>query len=554
MDRARALRSLADNVFDLLVIGGGITGAGVAREASLRGFRVALVEQADFAWGTSSRSTKLIHGGLRYLKQLEFKLVAEAVSERQQLLRMAPHLVEATPFLFPVFRGDPDSLLALRAGLLVYDVFARLRAPVRHRILDSGEVLAREPQMRSSGLSGGALYTDSCTDDGRLTLAVVQSAQRTGATVANYAGVEAFLRTRDGRLAGARVAERLSGLELDVRARRVVAAAGPWADHLRRLDDPTARPILRLTKGAHLAVLAARLPLAHAVVIRGCDRERRMMFAIPRGQFTYLGTTDTDYSGAPEAVCIEPADVAYILAAANRAFPGAQLSEADVTSTWVGLRPLIRPHRVAPASAVSRDYQLFQSASGLVSVAGGKLTAFRAMSEHIVDEVLPGSGSDGFRQLSRSPLPGADTPGPTPDDWNALAHTTRTTPERLRDWCKLYGSEFKAVAARLPTTRSDDPALDWYRAMTRYAVECEMAQRLEDVYRRRTGLMLFSADNGRRWLEPLAADMAKLLDWSSDRRREEISRTMLEIDRLCAFRLDAQTDAEYGQFTHRRSR
>jgi glycerol-3-phosphate dehydrogenase len=193
MDRARALRALADESFDLLVIGGGITGAGVAREASLRGIKVAIIERADFASGTSSRSTKLVHGGLRYLKQFDFKLVAEAVRERQLLLKMAPHLVEPTRFLFPVFRADPDSLLALRAGLTIYDLFARVPAPVPHRILNASAVIQRQPDLRRDGLVGGAVYTDSRTDDGRLTLAVIQSAQSSGATVANYVAAEGFL-------------------------------------------------------------------------------------------------------------------------------------------------------------------------------------------------------------------------------------------------------------------------------------------------------------------------------------------------------------------------
>jgi glycerol-3-phosphate dehydrogenase len=549
MDRGRALRELANNTFDLLVIGGGITGAGVAREASLRGFRVALVEQNDFGSGTSSRSTKLIHGGLRYLKQLDFGLVAEAVRERQLLLGTAPHLVEATAFLFPVYRGDPDSLIALRAGLLAYDLFARLQAPVPHRMLAVGDVLSREPYLRASDLVGGAVYTDSRTDDGRLTLAVLRSAVQFGAMVANYAGVEAFLRRRDGCVAGAVVVDSLSGERLEVRASRVLVAAGPWADQLRRLDDPAAPPILRLTKGAHLAVPAARVPLRHAVVIRGRDRERRMMFAIPHGQFTYVGTTDTDYSGDPAALTVECTDVRYILEAANTAFPEAHLGEADVISTWVGLRPLVRPSRATTASAVSRDYQLFRAPSGLVSVGGGKLSAFRGMAEHIVDDVLPGSKTHGSQRLSRAVLPGADGPLPTQADWTTLARATGTTADRLSEWCGIYGSDLEEVAACRGSTDLQEPALEWHRAMTRYAVDCEMAQRLEDVYRRRTGLMLFSHDNGRSWLETLASDMAELLNWSADRRREEISRTMLAIDRMFAFRADSKAAGYYTELT-----
>jgi glycerol-3-phosphate dehydrogenase len=536
MDRTRTLGELETGTYDLLVIGGGITGAGVAREASLRGFRVALVEAHDFASGTSSRSTKLIHGGLRYLKQFAFKLVAEAVQERQVLLRMAPHLVKATPFLFPVYRGDPDSLFALRIGLLVYDLFARLQPSVPHRILTPRAVLERQPGLRTYDLVGGALYTDSETDDARLTLEVLESASRHGAAVANYLQVEEFVRQAGGHLAGARVRDTLTGQRLEVRARRILAAAGPWADKIRRLDDPSAAPILRLTKGVHLTVAHERLPLRVAVVMRSRDQERRMMFAIPRGSYTYLGTTDTDFEGDPGSATAEWRDVNYILDAANGWFPGANLSDFDVVSTWVGLRPLIRPPRQASPSAVSRDYKLFHSASGLVTVGGGKLTAFRAMADHILDDLLPGSGGPGQRSASIAPLPGADGPLPGPDDWSELAARTHTTADRLREWCGVYGSNLSQVVARLPSDVSGNPGLDWHRAMTRYAVEHEMAQRLEDVYRRRTELMLFSSDNGRSWLEPLSNEMAALLGWSAERRAAEVRRTQAAIDSMFEYR------------------
>lgn len=541
MDRTRSLGALTEGTYDLLVVGGGVTGAGVAREASLRGFRVALVEQGDFASGTSSRSTKLIHGGLRYLKQFDFKLVAEAVQERQMLLQMAPHLVGATRFVFPVYRGDPDSLLALRMGLLVYDLFARLQAAVPHRILGPRALRGYEPGLRDRDLVGGAVYTDSRTDDARLTLAVLESATGYGAAVANYAGLEGFLRLADGRLAGARVHDQLSGHRLEVRAKRVLAAVGPWADAVRRLDDPAAPSILRLTKGVHLTVAQDRLPLSNAVVMRGPDRDKRMMFAIPRGSFTYLGTTDTDFEGDPDTATADREDVEYILAATNALFPGATLTFADVVSTWVGLRPLVRPPGHANPSAVSRDYEIFHSPSGLVSIGGGKLTAFRAMAEHVVDDLFPGSRGARERAASRAALPGAEGPLPTAADWNRLASNTNTRPERLREWLALYGSQLPQVVSLLPVEAGDEPGLAWHRAMTRYAVEHEMAQRLEDVYRRRTGLMLFSQHNGRAWVQPLAQEMAELLGWSPQRTAEEVRRMEAAIAAMLAFREDTRT-------------
>ncbi|MBV9169426.1 MAG: glycerol-3-phosphate dehydrogenase/oxidase [Chloroflexi bacterium] len=536
MDRNRTLGVIETGTYDLLVIGGGITGAGVAREASLRGLRVALVEGRDFASGTSSRSTKLIHGGLRYLKQFDFRLVAEAVRERQLLLRMAPHLVQATPFMFPVYRGDPDSLLALRAGLFVYDLFAGLRASVPHRIFAPEQVLGREPWLRRDRLIGGALYTDSRTDDARLTLAVLESATRHGAAAGNYLELEALLRLASGRLAGARVRDTLTGRCYEVRATRVLAAVGPWADFVRRLDDPAAPPILRLTKGVHVAVARERLPVGDAVVMRSRDRDRRMMFAIPRWRSTYLGTTDTDFDQDPDRATAESSDVEYILEATNGWFPGANLTDDDVVSTWVGLRPLVRPSRAASPSAVSRDYQLFQSQSGLVSVGGGKLTAFRAMAEHIISELFPGSDGARVRAASMAALPGADGVLPTTADWHQLAGRTGASPEEVQAWCGMYGASLNELSALFPQDQSGDPGLDWHRAMTRYGVRYEMAQRLEDVYRRRTGLMLFTRDNGRGWLDPLADEMALLLGWSAERKNEEIRRTRAEMDAMFAYR------------------
>jgi glycerol-3-phosphate dehydrogenase len=397
-------------------------------------------------------------------------------------------------------------------------------------------VLQRQPGLNPSGLKGGALYTDSRTDDARLTLAVLESASRHGAAVANYVEVDGFLKATNGQIVGARVRDALTGETFEIRARHVLAAAGPWADDVRRLDDDSVRPILRLTKGTHLTVRHARLPLRQAVVMRSRDRERRMMFAIPRGSFTYLGTTDTDFHGDPATANTERSDVAYILDAANGWFSGANLREDDVVSTWVGLRPLVRPTRAdARPSNVSRDYQLFRSASGLVTVGGGKLTAFRAMADHIVSQLFPSSRGPAQRAVSMAVLPGADGPLPKAEDWQLMAARTAVTPEQLHEWCALYGSNVFDVEKLLPPG-GGDPGLAWHRAMVRYGVEHEMAQRLEDVYRRRTDLMLFSSANGRQWVQALAEEMASDLGWSASRTAEEVASVTSAIDAMFAFR------------------
>lgn len=519
MDRRELWQRLQQGEFDLVVIGGGITGAGVAREAAIRGLRVALVERQDFAAGTSSRSTKLVHGGLRYLKQGDFRLVREAVMERQVLMTMAPHLVRPMAFVFPVYRGDPDGLLKLRLGLTLYDWFAGRRGVRRHRIYRAGALLAQEPLLNRVGLVGGAVYYDCVTDDARLTLAVLADAHRRGAVVLNYAEATGFVTDPTGRIAGVQVRDAVTGATAVVRARQVLNATGPWLDQVRRLEDPAARPVLRLTKGVHIAVPHGRLPLRQAVVMRGADG--RLMFAVPRDGFTYLGTTDTDYTGDPGSPPVEAADVAYILAAARRAFPTAQLTEADVVSALAGLRPLVATAGARDPSAVSRDFALFLGPRGLVSVGGGKLTTFRAMATAIVSRLFPGSPHR--PAASREPLPGGDRI-PSAAELAAAAAATGLPLAEVEALAARYGSGFGAVLAHL---QPQDLALGTRTARllaeARHGVAAEAAQHLLDVLARRTPELLFSADNGAAAAPHVAAAMATALGWPAQRLAAELA-------------------------------
>ncbi|MGE5674088.1 MAG: FAD-dependent oxidoreductase [Mycobacterium leprae] len=515
MNRA-TLTQLTDGTFDLLVIGGGITGCGVAREAALRGLRVALVEANDFAYGTSSRSTKLIHGGLRYLKNMDFRLVREAVQERMWMLQAAPHLVKATSFLFPVYQGDPDPLWMLRIGLTMYDWFAGKGNPIPHKVYRPAALRGQESGLRSEGLIGGAEYLDASTDDCRLTYEVAESAARYGALLANYTEATGFVRDQRGMVTGATVKDRLSGESVAVKAKQVLACGGPWADRIRRMDDPNAPELLRVTKGVHLTVLAERLPIQHAVVMRGPDG--RMMFAVPSGAFTYVGTTDTDYEGDPGQIGTDRSDVTYILAATNKLFPGANLTEEDVISNWAGLRPLVRPKNSRSTSATSRDYTLNRGTSGLVTIAGGKLTAFRHMAEHIVDELFPTTGGGRHRTASRSPLPGAAGAMTREEEIARLAAATGATPAAVARLAERYGSLFPRVIAELPPVSPErTPEHLWLTAQMRSAVRHEMAMHLTDVLARRTEAMLFSVGNGRAYVDSLAAEMGALLNWSPER-------------------------------------
>ena len=375
--RTNALARLAGKPFDVLVIGGGIVGAGVARDAAMRGLSVALVERRDFASGTSSRSSRLLHGGLRYLAQGRLRLVREAGTEKMTLARIAPHLTRPMPFLFPTYRGTQWKLWKLRVGVKLYDWLSAGRnysASTSHPPLTFSQLL---PPLNRTNLTGGVRYYDAVTSDARLVLDTLRSAARHGATVLNYASFEAADRRGDAFVV--RITDHLTHRPVNLTARAVVNAAGAWADRF-----PQSAVKLRLTKGVHLVVPHARLPVPECVVMTDGPR---ILFAIPWGRRTILGTTDTDYAGDPDSPACEPADVDYVLAVANRTFPAAGLTPADVTSTWAGLRPLIADPNGRP-SDISRAHEIHMPQPGWLDVAGGKLTTYRLMAEQTVDRIV----------------------------------------------------------------------------------------------------------------------------------------------------------------------
>jgi glycerol-3-phosphate dehydrogenase len=530
MNRTSTLTRLSDERWDLLVIGGGISGAGVAREAALRGLKVALVEQGDFAGGTSSRSGKMIIGGLRYLLNRQFHLVRKGLQERDWLVRMAPHLVHWTPYLFPVWSGDPDPLWKLRLGLKLYDAFGGVDAAHRHAAFDAEGVRRLEPGLRAENLRGAVQYWDAMTDDARLTIEILQSASSAGAAVANYAAVEQFTK-KEGRITGVIVRDLLGEVAFEVQARAILTAAGPWTDALRKLDDPSAAPLLRLVKGSFMVVPRERLPVTRNVTLRAPDQ--RMTFAVPFRAQTYLGTTEVDFSGNPNHASASLAEVEYLLASARRAFPEANLCREDVISTWAGLRPLIGSRPGQSPSQVSRDYQIIKSAAGLAILAGGKLTGFRAMGEHVVNELFPGTRCKG-RETSLVPLPGAVGSQPAQETISRLAGPTNVSAEWLTEKLARYGSRLPEVAEEF-AAGAKGPR-EWLLAQTRFAVKHEMAQRLTDVLWRRTGVMIFERGNGLEEAPAVASEMAALLGWSSQRMSRELEDYRAEVDRLWAWR------------------
>jgi glycerol-3-phosphate dehydrogenase len=497
--RGQKFEQLRATAFDLLVIGGGINGAGIARDAAMRGLRVALVEKGDFASGTSSKSSKLIHGGIRYLQMGDFRLVRTACRERDLLRRrLAPHLVQPLAFLFPVYAGDPVGLLALTAGMWLYDALAIFRNIRRHRMLTRRRALAIEPNLRAEGLRGAALYYDCFTDDARLTLETVLAAQEEGAVAINYLELQDFVKER-GRIVGAHLRDRLGGLELEVRARRVVNATGPWADRVRLLDDPTAKGCLRLTKGAHVVVARERLGNTQALVMHS-PRDQRILFAIPWKAHSIIGTTDTDFAGAPDGAAADEADVEYLLEAANWFFPAAKLSVADVVSSYAGVRSLVATDKEENPSAVSREEEIFESPSGLITLAGGKLTTYRWVAAETVHLATRQLGITSRVRPRSSATADKPLPGGRPCDPARIAMELGSScnyalsPEQINHLVWRYGSRAPEVVGLLRNDGDLKQVLVggmpdiWAEAA--FAVQSEMAVRSDDILLRRTHLAI----------------------------------------------------------------
>jgi len=525
--RAAALASMVETPVDVLIIGGGITGAGIARDAALRGFRTALVDKSDFGAGTSSHSSRLIHGGIRYLEQRAFHLVFEASRERRVLLKIAPHLVRPLAFLFPVYRGGRLPAWKLRAGMWLYDVLSVFRNVRWHRWLRAKKVRRVEPGLRDRGLIGAALYYDAQTDDARLVIATVRSAIRAGALAANYVETTALLKP-DGRVRGAIVRDVLTGETASIRANVVVNATGPWSDRLRQLDEPHAAPILRLTKGAHVTVPRRRLGNEHAVTLLS-QIDGRVMFALPWGDLSYVGTTDTDADASPDALRVTTADVTYLLRSANAAFPDAHLTSKDVVSAWVGLRPLLREDHAHP-SQVSREHRVLESPHGLISIAGGKLTTYRVMARDVVDRVaarlheLDGRPLPPRAQTDRQPLPGGEAA-----ELEVLVEAARArgaSETTARHLVASYGSEAAAVLNLVdrdrPLGEPIVPGRPEIWAEVNYGVEREMAVRLQDILIRRLHLFYEVPDQAQSVVPRVAARMKQLLGWDQTREAEEL--------------------------------
>jgi glycerol-3-phosphate dehydrogenase len=515
-DRSETLDRLERESFDCVVIGGGISGAGVARAASQRGLRVALLEADDFASGTSSRSTKLIHGGLRYLAMGDVGLVRKTALERKAILRMAPHLCERRWMIVPA--RSYASMLTIRAGVLAYEKLGAVEGEDLHRNWSAADLAREEPALDSDRFRHACVYREYLTDDAHLVLANLRSAAALGAAALSHAGVDAIL--RDGSAAsGVRATCARSGRSVRVRARCVINATGPWVESLRRLEDPAARPLLHLSKGVHVALAAARLPVNQMVMCSA--RDRRSIFAIRHGDVVYVGTTDTSHvTGAETWPQIEPDDVDYLLEPLERYFRTGPFAAKDVVSAWAGLRPLIAEPGKAPAEISRRD-EVLVGPGGVVTIAGGKLTGYRPMA---IETVQRAAEVCGLRLAPEPredpPLPGGDFDGNLARLEAALVRETHLPERTVSRLVRLYGTEAREVA-RLGTVPlvADAPVL---ASEVEWGVRVLGALTLEDLLYRRLRTSWYVPAAREAAIEPAAERMARLLGWDGERRRSEV--------------------------------
>ena len=525
--RAANLVRMRRETFDVLIVGGGIVGAGVARDAACRGLRTALVERGDFASGTSGKTSRLVHGGLRYLRNYRIRLVWQAVRERDRLLVTAPTLVHPLPFVIPTYRGRPPGPRALRFGLFLYDLLSTRKTVPRRAWLRLEEALTREPRLEGKALAGAGVYYDAWTDDARLVLAVVKDAAAEGAIVANYAEATELVREED-EVCGARIVDRITGDRFDVRASVVVNATGVWLDRLR---TPRPHPTIRPTKGIHIFVPRAKLGHHQAIALP--VRDGRVVFVLPWGDLTLVGTTDTDFAGDPDAVVPDAPDVDYLLSAVNEGFPEAQLVPEDVVSAYASLRPLLRKAgQDVSESEVSREHEIFEDEDGLVSVAGGKLTTHRAMAEDVGRRIVArlgrrAAGSTRNRPLGPSASPLDDFTNLGLDEASASHLQMRYSLEAVQRYLGSPGARDRIVHGR--------PHI-W--AEVELAVREEMALRLSDVLVRRLGLFYEAADQAFGVAVQVASRMGRILGWNPRTIEDEITAYAELVRTHRAFRKD----------------
>lgn len=514
IDRLKNLTLFQAKKYDLVIIGGGITGAGVARDAASRGMSVALIEKDDFASGTSSRSSKLIHGGIRYLENLEFKLVFEALNERTKLFEMCPHLVHHLRFMLPLYRDSRVGMFKMGMGMWLYDALALFQAPELHESLSSTETIDRMPMLRGHNLRGSYVYSDGYMDDDRLVLETLRSAASMGAVCANFVRADKAIWT-EGKVTGVEAVDSLTGRRVQIRGRHVISTVGPWTDELGSSLFTDWKKILRPTKGIHFTLPRERLQLPCAVVM-AAEKEDRIVFGIPRKEMIVIGTTDTDYPGLPDGIVADKADVDYLLGFTDQYFPGAKIKKEDILATYAGVRPLVRDD-AGTAGKTSREHTILPDPRGVTFVAGGKYTTYRRMAEQIVTTVLKN-----FPVEDRVKFRLSDTAKPL-NEWTSpeayrqafhesdeLVHLTGRSRGEILHLCERYGREVHGILSRYNS--------EWtlWQLEAAHAIDTTMCLNLVDFYARRVPLYLADPAHGMTVLDSVAAVFQQQLRWSPE--------------------------------------
>lgn len=494
--RAEYISELTIGELDLLVIGGGITGAGIALDAISRGLKVGLIEKSDFGSGTSSRSTKLIHGGLRYLKQLEFGIVREVGRERAILYKNAPHIVIPEKMLLPIIDGGSLGKKSTSLGLFVYDFLAGVNTDEKRFMLSKEETENIEPLLRKDILKGGGVYIEYRSDDARLVIEVLKTAVEKGASCLNYAKCTSLVYD-ENKVVGAKFSDVLTNTEYTIKAKQIINACGPWVDDIRNIDNSLKGKRLHLTKGVHIVIDKKRLPIKASVYF-DITKDGRMMFAIPRGKIVYLGTTDTNYTENTDLPFANLEDVEYVLAATNNMFPDAQLKKEDVISSWAGLRPLIHEDGKNP-SDLSRKDEIFISNSGLISIAGGKLTGFRKMAERSLNVACKNISKRTGRKFAKCNTQNIPLSGGIGIDGEkgvkqliedlSIRFSTYTIAD-ISELVYKYGSNTETILDTAVKQFSENE-LGLIKAEMLYCIQEEMTVTLSDFFIRRTGRLYF---------------------------------------------------------------
>lgn len=513
LNRTSQLASIKEQQFDLIIIGGGITGAGIALDAASRGLKVCLFEKGDFASGTSSKSTKLIHGGLRYLKQFDIKLVRDTGTERAIVYHNAPHVVHPEKMLLPIIEGGSYGKFMTRIGLTVYDWLAKVKKEERRKMLSKEQVMQLEPQLKSEGLKGGGYYTEYRTDDARLTIEALKTAVKKGAFCFNYCEVKDFLYQED-KVAGVVAYDKVNQEEFKVQAKQIINAAGPWSDGLRKIDKSLTSKKLHLTKGVHIVVSNKDFKLQDTIYFDVPGG--RMIFAIPRGKVTYIGTTDTNYKNNIDHPDITQKDVDYLLEAVNNMFPEVNLKQEHIVATWSGLRPLIHQEGKDP-SEISRKDEVFESPTGLITITGGKLTGYRLMAKKVVDIVCKRLEVSQKCTTKNIKLSGGTI---KPEDEKLFIDSLQTMimpylagEERetiLDDLFEHYGANITEIIDYANTYEK----FDLLKAEVEYCIKNESVYTLLDYFIRRSSKMFFEPNKIDIELEKVADYFQQFFNWS----------------------------------------